>query len=300
MYNQFFGLREAPFNTTPDPRFLFLTAEHRRALAGLTHAVCGRKPVVLLVGEIGTGKTTLIATALQCIPADRAQFSVLTDPPLTAPEVLEAVLLGFGVKEIPSSRSQCISKLQEFLQHADQKGQICTLVIDEVHKLSPGALEEVRLLGNLDSLQIVLAGQTEVNELLNSEALRALKQRIVLRLTLNSLSAVEVEQYILHRWAKSGGGQSPPFTADAVAAIGQGSKGVPRLINSICDNALLLAFEQKHDTITRGHILQSLLQLDLLDSTSTQSSTAAPPIPVVRLINRLTLRMRQRRQPVAV
>jgi general secretion pathway protein A len=251
------------------------------------------------VGEVGTGKTTLIASALRCIPAGRARFSVLTNPPRTPADVLESVLFGFGITEIPNSKAQRLDKLAEFLWHGDQDGKISAVVIDEVHTLSPEALEEVRLLGNFESLQILLAGQPEVNELLNSQPLRALKQRIVLRLTVGSLSASEVEQYIRHRWEKSGGGQSPPFSPDAVAAVYQGSKGVPRLINSICDNALLLAFEQKSRSVTSEHIFQALVQLDLVDSVAKQHPIAAQPCPTVS-ISRLKFRMRQGHQPSPV
>lgn len=156
------------------------------------------------------------------------------------------------------------------------------MIIDEVHTLSPEALEEVRLLGNLRYLQIVLAGQPEINDLLECDQLRALKQRISLRLTLSSLSANEVEDYISYRWQKSGGGQSSPFTRDAVVTICRSSKGVPRLINVICDHALALAYEQRSPSINSEHIFQSLAQLNLIDSIEEAIPVSDLPAPTAR------------------
>jgi general secretion pathway protein A len=293
MYYQFFGLAEDPFRAEPDPKYLFLTSEHRRALAGLTYAVFGRKRFVLLLGEVGTGKTTLLASALQSIPKDRAQFCLIRNPPQAPHELLEAILLGFGIKDLAASRTRRIFQLEEFLSQGSQNGKIFALVVDEVHRLGAESLEEVRLLGNFESLQLVLSGQPEVDEVLSSRDMRALKQRIAVRLTLGPLSESEVEQYIRHRWRKSGGGQEPPFTPDAVVTIYEGSQGLPRLINSICDTALLRAFEQASHSVTGAQVSQALRHLKLTSRTTTSASAepaarqAARPSEKVSLASRL-------------
>jgi general secretion pathway protein A len=259
MYNQFFGLHDEPFRSTPEPNFLFLTAAHRQGLAGLTYAVLGQKGVALLVGGVGTGKTTLMATAAHCIPATRVNFSTLVRPPHEPCELLQAVLFGFGITEVPDGKVQRLRKLEKFIWESEQNGKIPALIIDEVHTLSAESLEQVKFLGNLGLLQILLAGQPEIDNLLQLDASRGLRERISLRLALDPLSPNEVEGYIRHRWQKCGGGQSLPFTEDAIGTIYQMSKGVPRLINSICDNALLLAFEQKSRSLSHEHIVQCLV-----------------------------------------
>ena len=201
MYKDFFGLQKLPFNLTPDPAFLFLPPKHREALAGLTYSVLGRKGFVVLTGDAGTGKTTLINSTLNRLPADRLESSIILNPTLTASEFLESVLLDFDIPDVPSSKAQRLWKLQEFLARTHQQNRYAVLVIDEAHKLSLEILEEVRLLGNFESaaekfLQIVLLGQSELADLLNRQDLRQLKQRIALRLYIDPLTAAEVQQYI--------------------------------------------------------------------------------------------------------
>ena len=217
MYNQCFGLRKNPFNMTPDPAFLFLTAQHREALVGLTYAILQRKGFVVLTGEAGTGKTTLLSRVLQFLPESRLQFSVILNPMLTSAEFLEMALLDFGVDHIPSSKAQRLWKLQKLLFEGQSKGKVSALIVDEAHKLSPEVLEEIRLLGNFEEadqkiLQIVLVGQPELDDNLNREDLRQLKQRIALRLSIGSLDASDVGQYIRHRWMVAGGSE-PPVSA---------------------------------------------------------------------------------------
>src|SRR6266849_4035804 len=142
MYEQFFGLREAPFSVTHNPKCVYLSFRYRNALAGLTYAILSRKRFILLTGDVGTGKTTLITTALQFLPAERTQFSVIQNPTLTAAEVLEATLSAFGIKEIPRSKVQRLRVLEGLLESYDRQGKISTLIIDEAHKLRTEALEE--------------------------------------------------------------------------------------------------------------------------------------------------------------
>jgi len=150
MYYQFFGLRKEPFGMTPDPAFLFLSAAHREALAGLTYAILGRKGFVVLTGDAGTGKTTLLTRVVKSVPESRARFSVILNPTLTPAEFLELVLLDFGIADVPASKAQRLTILREFLTEAYQQRRVPVLVVDEAHKLSPDVLEEIRLLSNFE------------------------------------------------------------------------------------------------------------------------------------------------------
>jgi len=272
MYNQSFGLREAPFSVTPDPKFVFLSYCHRNALAGLTYGILSRKRLIVLTGDAGTGKTALITTALRYLPAPLAWFSGILNPTLSAAEVLEAILAAFGVTGIPVSKVQRLSMLECLLKSDERQGKIATLIIDEAHKLRPEALEEIRLVGNLDSLQIVLVGQNELTEILNREDLRPLKQRIALRLSIDPLSEAEVGQYISHRWTRAGGQSPSPFSHEAIQVITQQSHGIPRLINTICANALLLALQEQASVVSIKHILEASATLQVPLRTSGAAS----------------------------
>jgi general secretion pathway protein A len=268
MYQRFFGLMKEPFAMTPDPAFLFLTAAHREALAGLSYAVLGGKGFVVLTGDAGTGKTTLITKMLGSIPATRATFSVVLNPTLAPDEFLELTLLDFGLAEVPASKAKRLVLLRQFLTDARQLGKSCVLVVDEAHKLSPPVLEEIRLLSNFELadaklLQIVLAGQSELTNVLNRDDLRQLKQRISVRLNLHPLSQTDVGHYIQHRWTKAGSTQKHPFSEECTAHITNWSAGIPRLVNVICDNALMLAFGEGVTTVTSQHIAEVASDLDL-------------------------------------
>ena len=244
---------------TPDPAFLFMTTQHREALAGLTYSILGRKGFVALIGDAGSGKTTLLARVLERLPAAQVCSSVILTPTLTPAEFLELMLLDFGLSAIPASKAQRLLMLQRFLVDAQSLGKVAVLVVDEAHKLTPDVLEEIRLLGNFERpdqklLQIVLAGQNELDATLDRGDLRQLKQRISMRLCVGPLQPAEVEQYIGFRWAKAGGLQPAPFSAEAIQALARYSHGVPRLINSLCDNALIFAFSDGCTCITAEHI----------------------------------------------
>jgi general secretion pathway protein A len=244
---------------TPDPEFLFLTAQHREALAGLTYSIMGRKGFVALIGDAGSGKTTLLARVLERLPAAQVHSSVILTPTLTPAEFLELMLLDFGLSAIPVSKAQRLLMLQRFLVDAQCLGKVAVLIVDEAHKLTPDVLEEIRLLGNFERpdqklLQIVLAGQNELDATLDRGDLRQLKQRISMRLCVGPLQPAEVEQYIGFRWSKAGGAQSAPFSTAAIQALVRYSHGVPRLINSLCDNALIFAFSDGCTCITADHI----------------------------------------------
>jgi general secretion pathway protein A len=280
MYEQFFGLDRHPFSITPDPGVLFLTAQHREALTGLTYAILGRKGFVVLTGDAGTGKTTLLSRVLQYLPAQRIRSSVILNSTLSPAEFLEMAMLDFGLTDIPQSKAQRIHILQQFLLSGDAAGQISALVVDEAHKLSREVLEEIRLLGNFENannklIQILLIGQNELTDVLNREDLRQFKQRIAVRLKLEALSRADVAQYIQHRWTKGGGSRPAPFPAAVVEQIAGHSQGIPRLINAICDNALLLAFAKGQSTVAAEHVLEAAGDLDLIREAAVETAPEA-------------------------
>ena len=280
MYEQHFGLTKNPFGMTPEPGLLYLTPAHREALAGLAYAILERKGFVMLTGEAGTGKSTLLARTLQQLPASRVVSSVILNPTLTESEFLELAMLDFGFPTVPASKAQRLVQLQEFLLRTRQSGKIAVLVIDEAHKLSTQVLEEVRLLSNLELpgeklLQIVLAAQEELLETLNRPELRQFSQRIAVRLSLSTLETADIEQYIALRWSKAGGQTPPPFTADAYAEIGRWSRGIPRLVNAVCENALVNAMAEKPSVVGVPQVREAARDLALL-----REAPAAPPVSV--------------------
>jgi general secretion pathway protein A len=280
MYEAYFGVQRKPFGMTPDPAFLYLNAKHREALAGLVYAVMERKGFLVLTGDAGTGKTTLLAQALRGLPLSRVQSSVVLNPTLTTSEFLEMVMMDFGIEDIPASKAQRLALLQGFLVQANHNGKISALIIDEAHKLSHEVLEEIRLLGNIELpnqklIQILLVGQDELGDLLNRSDLRQLKQRIAVRFTIDPLSGAEIQKYIQHRWLKGGASTPVPFDPDALQAIAKWSGGIPRVINAICENALLLAYGENVSLITVKQVTEACLDLDLVRPSHT---TPAAPI----------------------
>ena len=273
MYCQFFNLAEEPFNLRSDPKFLFLSPGYRQKLAGLTYGILNHKKFLVLTGDIGTGKTTLIAAVSQYVPINRAQIAVISGQTLNPSELSEMILLNFGITEIPGSAAGRIRKLQEFCEAGEQNGKISAVIFDEAQKLSVNALEEIRLFGNLNSLGIVLAGQSDLQETFRQPELQALKQRICLWLTLEPLRESEVEQYVRHRWKKAGGVASAPFSDDALEALARHSGGVPRLINSLCDNALMRAFEQERHLVELCDVTEAVSVLRLEDSVDVPDPT---------------------------
>jgi general secretion pathway protein A len=284
MYTRFFQLRSDPFGMTPDPNCLFLTAQHREAFAGLAYAILNRRGFGVLTGDPGTGKTTLVAKVLASVPKDKVKTSIVFHPTLSSSDFLELVLLDFGIQDIPASKAQRLTRLQSFLLENHRQGKISTLIVDEAHKLSPRLLEEVRLLGNFDSsdqklLQILLVGQTELDDLLSLDNLRQLKQRMAIRLRIEPLAASEVHSYIRYRWIRAGGTDPVPFTHDAIEEIALASGGFPRVINAVCDNSLLNAFAEESQTVQLTHVRQSAADLKLFPTVTapTPSTVIAPP-----------------------
>jgi general secretion pathway protein A len=269
MYTAFYKLSKKPFNMTADPSFLFVTKQHREALVGLTYAVLDRKGLLVLSGMAGSGKTTLLAWLLQRLPGEDVRTSVILNPMLTPDEFLESVLLDFGIIDVPASKAQRLWKLQNFLVAGVRDRKVNVLIVDEAHKLSYDVLEEIRLLGNLECgdekmLQILLLGQSELDEMLARPDLWQVKQRVSVRLSIGSLAANEVEPYIQYRWSVAGG-LTHPFTPTALDHVRRWSRGIPRLINAICDTSLTEAFADASASVTEKHVDAAASDLRLMD-----------------------------------
>jgi general secretion pathway protein A len=253
MYEQFYNVRTNPFALTPDPEYLFLSEEQREAIAGLMYAVLAHRGFSVLIGDAGTGKTTLLRSLMRGIPESRAVFSVVVNPTLSPSEFLRTCVSGFGIDVGESPKDVVLAKLHRFLVEAREQNKVAVLIVDEAHRLSPEALEEVRLLTNFETdkdklIQVILAGQDELADLLDRYDLRQLKQRVSTRLHIRPLEANAVAAYIRHRWSRCSTAPAP-FDSVAIAAIRDISGGIPRLINSICENALILGFAQGLRTI---------------------------------------------------
>jgi general secretion pathway protein A len=266
MYEAHFGLTKSPFSMTPEPDLLYPTPAHREALAGLAHGIIARKGFVVLSGEAGTGKTTILARTLHHLPSTRVVSSVILNPMLSESEFIEMMMLDFGFATVPASKALRLNKLQEFLIKVKESGKIAVLVVDEAHKLTPALLEEVRLLSNFEMpgeklIQIVLSGQPELLDVLSRPDLRQLNQRISVRLAIELLTLPEIEAYIALRWSKCGAAAPPPFAPDTYPEIARWSRGIPRLVNSICDNALTQAYAERSSTLTKHHIEEACRDL---------------------------------------
>ncbi len=244
MYNHHFGLAEAPFSIAPDPRYLYLSEQHREALAHLLYGIGDHGGFVVLTGEVGTGKTTVCRCLLQQIP-DHIDIAVIVNPKLNSQELLQSICdeLGVALNEEQPSAKQLIDALNVFLLATHARGRNAILIIDEAQNIAPDVLEQLRLLTNLETnerklLQLILLGQPELNTVLAQPSLRQLAQRITARYHLRPLARLEVAQYIEHRLAIAGC-RGHLFTPAAIARIYRYSKGIPRLINLLGDRALL-------------------------------------------------------------
>jgi general secretion pathway protein A len=265
MYNQFYGFHESPFNITPDPRFLFMSDQHREAYDHVLFGVRERKGFVQLTGEVGAGKTTLCRAVLEELGPGYVTALVL-NPCLTADQLLRTILRELRLPD-EGDRVACLETLNRFLLEQLSAGADVVLLIDEAQDLSAENLEQVRLLSNLETdqrklLQIVLIGQPELRDKLNDPTLRQLRQRITVRYHLTPLSRREIERYIGHRLQVAGGNGRPDFTRLAMSAIHRYSGGVPRLINAVCDKALLAGFVDSTDTVSWRQVRRAIRELE--------------------------------------
>ncbi|HXG33220.1 MAG TPA: AAA family ATPase [Bryobacteraceae bacterium] len=247
MYNTFFGFKENPFNLSPDPAFLYRSPQHEEALANLVYGVEQRKGFIVLTGEVGTGKTTLLECLRDTLERDGVSFAFLFNSRLTVEQFFEMVAYDFELNCNRGSKTEVLFALNDLLVQNASEGRITALIVDEAHDLSFDVLEEIRMLGNLEDrsgklLQIVLAGQPELDRKLDAPNLRQLKQRVVLRYTLRPFSERETVEYIRWRLVRAGMEEQTVFPPNVLAEIHQRAQGIPRLINIICDNLLLTAF----------------------------------------------------------
>ena len=269
MYTTFYRLAELPFELSPNPKYLLLTARHREALANLQYGISARKSLTLLIGEAGTGKTTLVNSALASDACRDARIVHLANPMLTREEFIEFLARAFDLSpDARQSKTAMLAELEQSLRRRQDDGVTTALVIDEAQCLSMGLLEEVRLLSNIETpgqklLPLVLAGQPELADQLNLPSLVQLKQRVALRCTLGLLNAAETAAYVTGRLKIAGADGREIFTRDALALIHQRSGGVPRTISVICDNALVGGFASGTPTIGADLIREVCNDFDL-------------------------------------
>lgn len=268
MYNSFYNLREQPFRLTPDPAFMCMTTHHQEALAGLVYSVCTRPGLTVLTGEAGTGKTTLLYSLLELLEKRRFITVMCTNPVLSREELFDFLTARFGTGCTSPLKSRQLAALQETLLRNRIEGRPAVLIVDEAQRLSMELLEEVRLLLNLETpreklLQIIIAGQPELTDILQRPELRQFKQRISCQCRLNPLTFGELKEYIDHRLAQAGLPQQKVFPDAAMRRVHEYSEGIPRLVNSICDAALQTGFAAHAEQITVAVIDEVAGDLDL-------------------------------------
>jgi general secretion pathway protein A len=266
MYLDFYGLTEFPFNITPDPRYLYLSRHHREAFDHLLYGISSRKGFIELTGEVGSGKTTLCRAVLSHL-GDSVRTALILNPFLTETQLLRAILQDFGLNPAGRDKLAYTNQLNAFLLEQNRAGINVAVIIDEAQNLSLELLEQIRLLSNLETdqhklLQIVLAGQPELRDLLNRPQLRQLRQRILVRFHLPPLDEEDAALYIAHRLMTAGGGGRVRFEPEAVHLLFQHSGGVPRLINALSDHALLAGYVLRCMTIDARCVTMAVKQLE--------------------------------------
>ena len=263
MYKRFFNLASNPFTINPDPRFLYMMPQTLEALASLQYGITSRRGFMVLTGEVGTGKTTLLRHTLNALYKTRVHTSFIFNPKLDVLEFLEFVLNDFGIPLANRTKSGMLIQLNRWLIERFGQKEVCVLVIDEAQNLSSEMLEEVRLLTNLETsseklLQIILSGQPELESRLRQPDLRQLRQRISLWCHTQPLTVEQVEEYIAAR-LRIAGTSEEIFPRDVVAQVHKVSKGIPRLINLICENSLIFAYVDQIHRVT-PHIIDSVVE----------------------------------------
>ncbi|HXI89891.1 MAG TPA: AAA family ATPase [Blastocatellia bacterium] len=280
MYTEFYGLKEIPFGLTPNPKFIYKTDSHLEVVSNLKYCISQSKGLAVVTGEVGTGKTTTLRSVLQQFGPDILSV-YLFNPFVTVAEFFQLLSgglnLGLGST---ASKADLLNAIGACLAQRHSRGLRTVLIIDEAHGLSPAVLEEVRLLANFETnseklLQIVLCGQPELREILNQPGLRQLKQRVSLRCSIRPLYLYEINNYIRFRLRIAGAGRVNIFDPSSIELIGLASAGIPRVINNICDNALLYGYAAGQATIFRDIIADVIEALDI-----TPSDLSRPDLPV--------------------
>jgi general secretion pathway protein A len=268
MYKDFFGLRANPFNVNPDPRYLFLTRHTEEALACLTYGIQSRKGFVLLTGEVGTGKTTLINKLLEWLRAQQVPTAFVFNSRMDVPQFLDYMMADFGLPSETLSKSQILMKLYNWLLERYRAGETAVLIVDEAQNLPDEVLEEIRMMTNLETfteklLQIVLVGQTELEHRLKHPNLRQLRQRLTLRAKTHPLTAEESRSYIHQRLRIAGSNGQRIFDPDALTAIHRYSGGIPRVVNLLCEHCLVSAFVDQQKTVSAAVVQAVARDFDL-------------------------------------
>lgn len=258
-----------PFNVTPDPKFLYLSPTHQEALQHLKYGVQQKKGFILLVGEVGCGKTTLCRRFLNELDPAHYDTALILNPRVTETQMLKAILTELGETKLARSQNDLVAQVNRVLLARIAAGRDIVLIIDEAQNLSPAVLEQVRLLSNLETdkqklLQTVLMGQPEIKALLAREELRQLRQRILVHYELHPLTLTDLEHYVQHRLTLAGGLGRPQFTPWALRAIHRASRGVPRVINNLCDKAILAAFIRESDEVNYWDVRRAIRDLATL------------------------------------
>jgi general secretion pathway protein A len=266
VYLDHYGLTEPPFDITPNPRFLYFSPKHREALNHLIYGIRERKGFVQLTGEVGAGKTTLCRAMMEQL-GEAYTTALVLNPVLTPDQLVKAITMEFGLNLHELDRLETVAALNAFLLQQVEKGKETVLIIDEAQDLTNELLEQVRLLSNLETddrklLQVVLMGQPELRDRLNDFNLRQLRQRITVRYHLRPLTRPEVGQYVRHRLQVSGAKGSPYFTGPALWRIFSYSRGIPRLVNAICDKCLLAGFVQLRHRIDFKMVGRAIHELE--------------------------------------
>jgi general secretion pathway protein A len=307
MYKAFFNLARNPFDLTPDPTCFVPTKRHNEALAALYYGVRRHKGFVVVTGEVGTGKTLLLRCLLGLLNGSKEiAYAYLFNSRLAPTEFLQYILADFGLPTAGRNKCELLLELGQFLASRGAKKLTTVLIVDEAHHLSAEILEEVRLLSNLETtddklLQIVLVGQPELEEKLDSFGLRQLKQRIALRATLGPLDADETKGYIEQRLhiAGANSGPIPLFSPQTITAVYQHSRGFPRLINTICENALITAYARQLQSVTPDIIedVAKEFRLDVVSLPGVERTDSHNELEVQRAMNILLDVYSARREP---
>jgi general secretion pathway protein A len=253
MYNAFFGFSENPFNLSPDPSFLYRSPQHEEVLANLIYGVQSRKGFIVLTGEVGTGKTTMLECLRDFLISQQVLYASIFNSRITSDQLFEMIAYDLNLRCTRTSKTEVLFALNSILTERGNRGQTTVLIIDEAHNLDWNVLEEIRLLGNLENrrgklIQIILAGQQELDRKLEAPDFRQLKQRIALRCNLQAFQPQDTINYIQSRMARAGMYDQTVFPAELLSEIHYRAQGIPRIINAICDNLLLTAFAMESKT----------------------------------------------------
>lgn len=296
MYHEYYGLNERPFDLTPNTRYLYLTPMHREALAAVQYGITSRRGIIVVTGEAGTGKTTIVRAALRALRGENVRQTYLNNPALTRDEFLQFLTRAFRLGEgTAESKTDLLSKLTATLARNHAQGQITAMVVDEAQSLPHELLEEIRLLANIETstaklLQVVLVGQPELADRLNDPSLRQLKQRVAIRATLRPLDLRATAALIAGRIRVAGGNPPEVFTPAAVELVYRYSGGVARTINVICDNALLSGFAADQKPVGPTLVEEVCRDFDLTprDPNVTRNTprSTAPGVPRATLTTR--------------